>query len=85
MKFWSFPREAVREGDRVAIVSDDNSIEFRNLSVVRANATDVFTSGGVSEGERVVLTRMAGAVEGMEVEVLAEDAQEASEQREGGE
>ena len=76
------PREAVREGDRVLVVSDDNTIQFRELSVVRANATHVFTDGGVSAGERVVLTRMVGAVEGMAVEVITAEQEDEDQQGE---
>lgn len=63
------PREAIREGDRVAVVTDQGTLEFRNLSVVRSNATEVMASAGVEVGEQVVLTRLTGAVPGMEVEI----------------
>lgn len=63
------PREAVREGDRVAVVADDGTIDFRNLAIVRSNPTEVLVSDGVSVGERVVLTRMSGAIQGMKVDV----------------
>ena len=79
------PREAVREGDRVAIVSEEGKIEFRELSVVRADAMSVYTSRGVSKGEQVVLTRLAGAVEGMEVEVAAPKEEETPKEGEGEE
>ncbi|MDQ8191193.1 efflux RND transporter periplasmic adaptor subunit [Roseibacillus persicicus] len=63
------PREAVREGNRVAVVTPSNTIDYRDLQVVRSNATEVLVSEGVVAGERVILTRLAGAVQGMEVEV----------------
>lgn len=63
------PREAVREGDQVAVVDEEQTIQFRELKVVRSTATEVLVSSGVSAGEKVVLTRISGAVEGMEVEV----------------
>ncbi|MGJ8723419.1 MAG: efflux RND transporter periplasmic adaptor subunit [Roseibacillus sp.] len=63
------PREAVREGNRLAVATEEGTLDFRILTVVRSNATKVFVSEGVEVGERVVLTRVTGAIQGMEVEV----------------
>lgn len=63
------PREAVREGDRVAVLSETNTVEFRELKVVRSTANEVLVTEGVAIGERVILTRLGGAIEGMSVEV----------------
>ncbi len=63
------PREAVREGDRVAVVTKKGTIVFRELTVIRSMKTEVLVSEGVAAGERVVLTRLSGVTEGMEVEV----------------
>lgn len=63
------PRESVRDGNRVVIVKEDQTIEFRELTIVRTTPESVLVSGGVEQGERVVLTRLNNAVGGMEVEV----------------
>lgn len=76
---FAVPREAVREGDRVAVLTDNNTITFRNLEVVRSTADQVLVSEGVTLGEKVILTRIAGAIEGMEVEVREPEAGEEGE------
>ncbi len=72
------PRSAVREGDQVAIVSDDDRLEFRTLEIVRTNANEVIVGKGVAAGERVVVTRLSGAVDGMKVEIAATEEGEGS-------
>ena len=65
----AIPREAVREGERAVVVSDEGLLDWRALTVIRSNASEIFVSKGVEVGERVVLTRLTGAIQGMEVEV----------------
>ena len=51
------------------MVSDEGLLDWRALTVIRSNASEIFVSKGVEVGERVVLTRLTGAIQGMEVEV----------------
>ncbi|MBK1833928.1 efflux RND transporter periplasmic adaptor subunit [Roseibacillus ishigakijimensis] len=73
------PREAVREGDRVAVVAADETLTFRQLQIVRTTPDTVLATSGVEAGERVVLTRLTGALEGTPVTVAAETPAEEGE------
>ncbi|MGJ8695215.1 MAG: efflux RND transporter periplasmic adaptor subunit [Verrucomicrobiaceae bacterium] len=63
------PRSAVRGRDRIAVVNDEGQLEFRTLTIVRSNADSVYVTGGVEDGERVIMTKMEMPVEGMTLEV----------------
>ncbi|MDP0489881.1 MAG: efflux RND transporter periplasmic adaptor subunit [Verrucomicrobiota bacterium JB023] len=70
------PRSAVREGDRVAIVDEEDKLRFRNLTIVRSTADTVFATDGVTIGEQVIITRLNGPVEGMPVRTGEEEPSE---------
>ena len=73
------PREAVRDGGNVAVVNDEDLLEYRKLQVVRTNDSEVFVAGGVAEGERVVLTRLSLVGEGAKVSVKPDEIEEGEE------
>lgn len=65
------PRRAVREGDRVFVMNDD-ALSIRELDVVWRAEDMIFTREGVSDGEALIVSRVATPVEGMLVRT-AED------------
>jgi RND family efflux transporter MFP subunit len=67
------PRRAVLEGNRVIVVDEKNKISFRDLTIPRLTRDTALVSGGLEEGERVVLTRLSTPVTGMEVEIQMEE------------
>jgi RND family efflux transporter MFP subunit len=70
------PRAALREGrdgDQVMVVDDDDRIRFRTVEVLRAQRGQVVLGGGLAAGERVAISPLATAVEGMKVRVVADD------------
>ena len=73
------PREAVRDGGSVAVVNDEDLLEYRKLQVVRTNDSEVFVAGGVAEGERVVLTRLSLVGEGAKVSIKSDEIEEGGE------
>lgn len=75
------PREAIRDGDRVAVVTEERVLEFRDLRVVRSTSAEVLVSEGVEAGELVILTRLNNASDGMTV-AIEEDSEEAPKQGE---
>ena len=84
------PREAVREGDRVAVFSADETLEMRDLKVARTSATEVLATKGVEVGELVILTRLSNPVPGMALSVrddedLSEDEDDSEPETEVGE
>lgn len=92
----SVPREAVRSGNTVYVVSEEKKIERREIEVVRSGLNELLVSEGVEAGDEVVLTRLFGVSEGMEVmtageeeeskqEEVSEDLSEESPEKEGEE
>lgn len=72
------PRAALRGGDRVGVLNDDERLEQRTLKIAQSDANFVYASEGVEDGERLVLTKLELAVEGMR---LAEAESEQNEEQ----
>lgn len=64
------PRAALRAGERVFVVDEQDHLRFRSVEVGWRDAEQVLVTGGLEEGERVCLSPLAVAVDGMVVEVL---------------
>jgi RND family efflux transporter MFP subunit len=64
------PRAALREGDRVLVVDAEDRLHFRDVEVLRTRREEVVISGGLDAGERVCVSPLPAAVEGMSVRVL---------------
>jgi RND family efflux transporter MFP subunit len=62
------PRSALHGGERVWIVDDDGRLRERSVEVLRATREEVVVTGGLQTGEKVVLSPLEAAVEGMAVE-----------------
>lgn len=78
------PREAIRDGSRVAVATEKGLLEFRDLEVVRSSATEVLVTAGVKAGEQVILTRLSSPSEGMRVAVNEEEqVEEEAPEKEG--
>ena len=62
------PRTALREGqdgDEVLVVDDESRIRFRRVQVLRQRRGEVVIGSGLSAGERVLVSPLGTAVEGM--------------------
>lgn len=66
-------RAHLREGDTVWMVTPDNRLEVREVTVAWRGAGAVLVSDGLAAGERVVTTPLAVVAPGMQVR-LTEDA-----------
>lgn len=74
------PRRALREGDpmdredpdRVHVVSPEERLELRPVAVLRTEREHVVIGQGLSPGERVSLSSLETAVEGMRVRVASD-------------
>ncbi len=67
-------RAHLRDGDTVWVVTPENRLEVREVSVAWRDARRVYLSGGLDAGERVVTTPLAVVAPGMEVRLAGEDA-----------
>lgn len=61
------PRSALRDGDRVLIVDDEDRLRFRTVEVLRTAAGNAIVSGGIEAGAQVCISPLDVAVDGMEV------------------
>ena len=68
------PRNALRNGNRVLVVGDDNRLEFRDVAPLRLFQDDVLIRAGLTAGERVCISPMQTPIDGMLVNPVGEAA-----------
>ena len=73
------PREVMRGGDRVLVIEDDSRLRFRSVEVIRYERDRVILGAGLSPGERVCVSPLEVAVDGMRVRFQAEGEEMAGE------
>ncbi len=67
------PRNALRNGDRVLVVDSENKLHYRDIQRLRLYRDDVLIKGGLKAGERVCVSTLQTAIEGMSVNPMPED------------
>lgn len=74
------PVTALRDGGRVYVIDPEGRLHFRDVEVLRNRREEVVIGKGLAEGERVAITPLRGAVDGMRVRVAtgADTAEEAA-------
>jgi len=73
------PRTALRTDvgtDLVYVVDAGDRLRFTNVDVLRADREDVVISGGLRPGDRVCVSPLAAAVDGMSVRIVSDPADE---------
>jgi RND family efflux transporter MFP subunit len=65
------PRTALHEGDRVHVVDAADSLRLRGVEVLRRESSRVLIGSGLEPGERVSVSPLAVAMEGMRVRPVA--------------
>lgn len=70
----TIPREAIRGSNEVYVLTGEDRIMKRRLEVARSGRDEVLATAGVEAGERLVMTRMNTAVDGMEVLVTEDES-----------
>jgi multidrug efflux pump subunit AcrA (membrane-fusion protein) len=63
------PRGALQQQGRVLVVDDEERLRFRDVDVLRAERENVVIGSGLSAGERVCVTSLPAAVDGMSVRI----------------
>lgn len=70
----ALPRAALRgNGDQVYVVDAENRLRFRNVEVLRVVDEQAFISGGLASGERVCISSLGNALDGMPVRIVGAD------------
>jgi len=67
------PRNALRNGNRVLVVDNDNKLHYRDIEPLRLYRDDVLIQSGLEAGERVCISPLQTAIDGMRVEPLPEN------------
>ena len=68
------PRSVIRNGNQVLIVDEDDRLRFRTVNIARIYGDDAYIDGGLEKGERVCLSVLQAVIDGMRVEVAADEA-----------
>jgi RND family efflux transporter MFP subunit len=66
------PRTAIRDNDSVWIMDKDDLLRIRNVQIVRYEREHVLVKDSLEDGERIVLTNIPGAADGMKLRVAQE-------------
>lgn len=64
---YALPPEAVREGDRLWVMNGEDRLEIRRTEVVRRRDDEVWVREGLSQGDRLVTTRIGTPIPGMKL------------------
>lgn len=67
------PRSALRGANQVYVVDNDNRLRFRDIDVLRIVADQVYIKGGLQPGERVCISALENALDGMSVRLQSSD------------
>ncbi len=69
---WVLPSKALRDGSTAWVADSDNRLRIAEVTVVRHEKEQVLVSGGLADGDRVVLTYISGAADGTKLRLLPE-------------
>ena len=66
------PRIVLRSANQVLVVDKENRLRFRTVDILRTESDQVIIRSGLEPGERVAVSVVEAAVDGMKVHVLEE-------------
>ncbi len=61
----SVPRGAIHDNDTIWVIDDENRLHIREVDILRRERDEVLIRSGVDANEKIVLTNLSGAAEGM--------------------
>ncbi|MEM9455561.1 MAG: efflux RND transporter periplasmic adaptor subunit [Myxococcota bacterium] len=68
------PRAALREGDTVWLIDSDDELELRKITITWRSRDSVFIDKGLTNGERVITSRLAVPLVNMPLRVVDDDS-----------
>ena len=71
------PRSAIRNDNQVLVVDRENRIRFRDIQPLRLYKDNVLINAGLAAGERVCVSTVQTAIDGMAVNPVAESTAQA--------
>lgn len=69
----ALPRIALRDDNRVLVVTSESRINLRDIEILRIGANQVIVSSGLEAGDQVCVSPLTAVTEGMRVRVQAQD------------
>lgn len=67
------PRAAMRGSDQLLVADAEDRLRFRRVQVIRAGRDEVVIRSGLEAGDRVIVSSVEAAVDGMEVRPVTSD------------
>lgn len=67
------PRRLLHEGDRVYVMTDDDTLEIRQVTITWRREDTVLISAGLEPGERVVASHLGVPVDGMKLRLPGQE------------
>ena len=68
------PRSAIRNDNQVLVVDTENRLRFRDIQPLRLYRDNVLINAGLNPGERVCISTVQTAIDGMAVNPIAESS-----------
>ncbi|MBV63008.1 MAG: hypothetical protein CMP45_00665 [Rickettsiales bacterium] len=66
---YSVPRGALIGKNRIIIALENDTVSFKEVTIMRSSRDEVIISGGISKGDRIITTPIPNAIEGMKVNI----------------
>jgi RND family efflux transporter MFP subunit len=67
------PRSAMRDANHLLVVDSNARLEFREVEILRADRHEVVVRSGLEAGERVCVSPLDAAVDGMTVQIVGDE------------
>ena len=72
------PTKAVENGRAVYTLSAENKLERRDVTIAWQSSTDSYVSGGLEEGDQIIVSPLANPVDGMELQIRNDKTEQPS-------
>lgn len=69
----SIPRDALRSGQQVWIADNENRLRLRPVEILRREQETLLVGRGVSSGERLIMTTLSGAADGLRLRPVLQE------------
>ena len=68
------PRSAIQANSQVYVIMADNTLQFRDVEILRIVEEDVYVTSGFEAGEEICLSTINNAIRGMTVRLVEKAA-----------
>lgn len=67
------PRSAYHTNSTIWVSSPDSTLDIRTVTAYRVTPDEVFVASGLQSGERIVLTPLSGAADGLKLRLISQE------------